>query len=76
MAESEQLANLPNLLRSLQGKVDTNLSGAETLSLLSVGLDPNRPIQFKSLPLLAAKKEFGSLRQLRAPTPRPPWSEP
>jgi LCP family protein required for cell wall assembly len=76
MAESEQLANLPNLLRSLQGKVDTNLSGAETLSLLAVGLDPNRPIRFKSLPLLAAKKEFGSLRQLRTPTPRPPWSEP
>ncbi|MFM7267707.1 MAG: LCP family protein [Cyanobium sp.] len=47
----DQLLLLPDLLRSLQGQVETNLSARESLSLLAAGLDDQRPIQFTSLPL-------------------------
>jgi LCP family protein required for cell wall assembly len=47
----DQLLLLPDLLRSLQGQVETNLTAAESLSLLAAGLDDPRPIQFATLPL-------------------------
>ena len=47
----DQLLLLPDLLRNLQGQVETNLSARESLSLLAAGLDDKRPIQFTSLPL-------------------------
>lgn len=47
----DQLVQLPDLLRSLQGQVETNLTARESLSLLAAGLDDYRPIQFATLPL-------------------------
>ncbi len=47
----DQLLLLPDLLRSLKGQVETNLTAAESLSLLAAGLDDPRPIQFATLPL-------------------------
>jgi len=74
--QSEQLAQLPDLLRSLQGKVDTNLTARESLSLLAAGLDDQRPIQFTRLSLKPASKEHGTLRQLDIPTDQPIWKAP
>lgn len=50
-ARPDQLLLLPDLLRSLQGQVETNLTARESLSLLAAGLDDRRPIQFATLPL-------------------------
>jgi LCP family protein required for cell wall assembly len=74
--QSEQLAQLPDLLRALQGKVDTNLSARESLSLLAAGLDDQRPIQFTRLPLKPASKDYGPLRQLDLPAGQPIWKAP
>ena len=74
--QSEQLAQLPDLLRALKGKVDTNLSARESLSLLAAGLDDQRPIQFTRLPLKPASKDYGPLRQLDLPAGQPVWKAP
>ncbi|MFZ0408772.1 MAG: LCP family protein [Cyanobium sp.] len=74
LRQPEQLAKLPYLLQMLQGKVDTNLSPKETLSLLAAGLNSARPISFVTLPLDPAKASHGKLRQLSI-SARPPWSD-
>ncbi|MCX5968562.1 MAG: LCP family protein [Cyanobacteria bacterium] len=75
LREPEQLAKLAYLVQMLQGKVDTNLSPRETLSLLAAGLDGDRPIQFASLPLDPAKPSHGKLRQLSRTAPQPLWND-
>ncbi len=72
----EQLALLPNLLRDLQTKVETNLTAAESLSLLAAGLDTQRAIQFTRLALKPATKEYAGLRQLDTAGDRPIWQAP
>jgi anionic cell wall polymer biosynthesis LytR-Cps2A-Psr (LCP) family protein len=76
LSRSEQLALLPNLVASWRGQVDTNLSPQEMLSLLAAGLDKGTSLQFRSLPLKPASKEFGDLRQLDPAAPQPLWPEP
>lgn len=73
---TEQLSNLPALIGGLQGKVDTNLSPRETLSLLAAGLDSTVPPTFSSLPLSPAKPGHGSLRQLAPSSGGPIWKAP
>jgi LCP family protein required for cell wall assembly len=72
----QQVAQLPELLRDLQGQVETNLTARESLSLLAAGLDDQRPIQFTRLSLKPASKEHGTLRQLDIPTDQPIWKAP
>jgi len=62
-AHANQLANLPALINT-------------TLSLFAAGLDVSQPIQFASLPLLPANKEFGDLRQLDAKPDQKLWPAP
>ena len=76
LKEQEQLAQLPELLRTLQNQVETNLTAREALSLLAAGLDDRRPIAFSRLALKPATKEHGTLRQLDAPKHQPLWNEP
>lgn len=76
LAQPEVLAELPALLVQLQGKVDTNLTAREALSVLATGLDDQRPIQFASLPLDPEKTEHGGLRQLRSDAATPLWPAP
>jgi LCP family protein required for cell wall assembly len=73
LGRSEQLAQLPNLLKDLQDQVDTNLTAKETLSLLAAGLDDRRPIAFTRLPLRPAREENKGLRQLDRPSGRRLW---
>jgi LCP family protein required for cell wall assembly len=74
--QPEQVSQLPDLLRDLQGQVETNLSARESLSLLSAGLDDQRPIQFTRLLLKPANKDFGGLRQLDVPPGKGLWKAP
>ena len=74
--QPEQVSQLPDLLRDLQGQVETNLSARESLSLLAAGLDDQRPIQFTRLPLKPANKDFGGLRQLDVPPGKALWKAP
>lgn len=74
--QPEQVSKLPDLLRDLQGQVETNLSARESLSLLSAGLDDQRPIQFTRLSLKPANKDFGGLRQLDVPPGNALWKAP
>ncbi len=76
LSRPDVLQQLPALLSGLQGKVETNLSGRETLSLLAAGLDNDRPILWASLPLDPQKPGHGRLRQLRAAAPQPLWPVP
>lgn len=76
LGRSEQLALLPSLVASWRGQVETNLSPQEMLSLLAAGLDKGNTLQFSSLPLKPASKEFGDLRQLDPAAPQPLWPEP
>jgi len=76
LGRPEQLGRLDELLRGLEGKVQTNLSEAESLSLLAASLDDKRPVQFSSLPLAPEKKEHGGLRQLDRNAPSPLWKAP
>ena len=73
LGRSEQLVLLPNLLKDLQGQVDTNLTAKESLSLLAAGLDDRRPIAFTRLPLRPAREENKGLRQLDRPSGRSLW---
>ena len=74
--QPEQVSQLPDLLRDLQGKVETNLSARESLSLMSAGLDDQRPIQFTRLALKPANKDFGGLRQLDVAPGKALWKAP
>jgi LCP family protein required for cell wall assembly len=76
LGQPEQLIALPALIQSLQGKVETNLSLRETLSLLAAGLDDDRPIDFASLPLRPSPPEKDQLRQLEASATPPLWEAP
>jgi LCP family protein required for cell wall assembly len=76
LGRSEQLALLPNLVASWRGQVETNLSPQEMLSLLAAGLDKGTALEFRSLPMKPASKEFGDLRQLDPSAPQPLWPEP
>jgi anionic cell wall polymer biosynthesis LytR-Cps2A-Psr (LCP) family protein len=75
-ALADQLANLPGLISTVRPKVETNLTPEETLSLFAAALETSQPIQFASLPLLPAKKEFGDLRQLDAKPSKKLWPAP
>ena len=74
--QPEQVSQLPDLLRDLRGQVETNLSARESLSLLSAGLDDQRPIQFTRLALKPANKDFGGLRQLDVAPGKALWKAP
>jgi LCP family protein required for cell wall assembly len=76
LGQPEVLAQLPGLLAGLQGKVETNLTARETLSLLAAGLDDDHPIQITALPLAPEKKEHRGLRQLAADATGPLWKAP
>ncbi len=76
LARPEQLSRLPKLLQGLEGKVETNLSDAELLSLLAAGLDDQRPVAFASLPLAPENKEHGGLRQLSKDASGTLWKAP
>lgn len=73
LGRSEQLAQLPNLLKDLQNQVDTNLTAKESLSLLAAGLDDRRPIAFTRLPLKPAREPNNGLRQLDRVSGRRLW---
>lgn len=73
MAAPGQVAQLPNLIPAWMGKVETNLSQQEILSLLAAALDNPKPAEFRSLPLKPATKEFGELRQLDPAAAKPLW---
>lgn len=59
----DQLLILPDLLRNLQGQVETNLTARESLSLLAAGLDDRRPIAFATLPIRPGPKPSGEGEQ-------------
>ncbi len=75
-ARADQLANLPALMNKVRPQVETNLTPEETLSLFAAALETNRPIQFASLPLKPANKDFGDLRQLDAKPSQKLWAAP
>ena len=64
LGRMDQLNNLPDLAANLRGQVDTNLSQGEILSLLAAGLDRPEALQFSSVPLKPAGKDYPQLRQL------------
>lgn len=76
MGQPAQLAQLPGLISTWTGQVETDLSQKEMLSLLAASLDSNKPIQFRTLPLKPATKEFGDLRQLDPAATKPLWPQP
>jgi len=75
MRQPAPLAALPLVIRDLQGKVETNLTPDEALSLLAAGLDDRRSITFRSLPLDPPKPGQAGLRQLNASTPASIWPQ-
>ncbi|MFM7087461.1 MAG: LCP family protein [Cyanobium sp.] len=75
LQQSGPLASMPAVLRSLQDKVDTNLTPFEALSLMAAGLDDSRPIAFAALPLDPPRPAHGALRQLSAKAPRQVWPD-
>ena len=76
MEQPETLARLPGLIEAVEGQVKTNLSLAETLSLLAAGLDDTGPVQFNRLPLEPIKESHGGLRQLSPNNDGPLWKAP
>lgn len=76
LGQPEQIGRLPSVLSSWTGQVETNLSQKEMLSLLAVGLDQGTQIQFSTLPLKPATKEFGDLRELDPAAAKPLWPQP
>jgi anionic cell wall polymer biosynthesis LytR-Cps2A-Psr (LCP) family protein len=76
MLQPDRLAKLPVLVNQLQGKVETNLTASETLSLLAAGLDGTRDVEFSTLPLEPAEEKHGGLRQLDAGATPPLWKAP
>jgi anionic cell wall polymer biosynthesis LytR-Cps2A-Psr (LCP) family protein len=76
MLQPDRLAKLPFLVTQLQGKVETNLTPGETLSLLAAGLDDTRAVEFSTLPLEPADEKHGGLRELEAGAIPPLWKAP
>lgn len=75
LSQPSQLALLPGLIGVWAPEVQTNLSSTEMLSLLAAALDNPKPVQFQSLPLKPATKEFPQLRQLDPQVRGPLWPE-
>ncbi len=79
MAQPQQQQQLPDLLRSLQDKVETNLSPNEALSLVAAALQAGATPRFHSLPLLpplSAPRPAGpALRQLAGPAGQSDWPQ-
>jgi LCP family protein required for cell wall assembly len=79
MGHPQQLQQLPDLLRSLQDKVETNLSPNEALSLVAAALQPGTTLRFHSLPLLpplgAGAGAKSGLRQLAVPVGQSDWPQ-
>lgn len=84
MAIPDQLGRIPALVRRLKGQVSTNLSEAESLSLLAQALANPEAAQYTSLPLEPPRpmakpkgKTVGPpLRQLASDAPTPLWPIP
>lgn len=85
MALPEQLGQLSGLVQSLQGDgVATNLSQAETLSLLAAGLSHGEAVQFSSVPLAPPRSQPAAsapsaglaLRAIASGAPNPLWPAP
>jgi anionic cell wall polymer biosynthesis LytR-Cps2A-Psr (LCP) family protein len=71
LAIPDQLGRIPSLVRTLKGQIGTNLSEAESLSLLAAALANPDAVQFSSFPLAPATPSPATL----APTsvsPAPP----
>jgi len=80
MGQPRQLSQLPDLLRSLQDKVETNLSPNEALSLVAAALQAGSTPRFHNLPLLpplSAPKAGAkpALRQLAGPVGQSDWPQ-
>ena len=80
MGQPRQLPQLADLLRSLQDKVETNLSPNEALSLVAAALQAGSTPRFHSLPLLpplSAPKAGAkpALRQLAGPVGQSDWPQ-
>jgi len=81
MGQPQQLQQLPDLLRSLQDKVETNLSPNEALSLVAAALQAGFSTpRFHSLPLLPplTAPKAGTkpgLRQLAGPVGQADWPQ-
>lgn len=71
MSQRQQLQQLPGLLADLQGRVDTNLTQAETLSLLAAALRPGERVEFRTLPLRPPLKPDARLRQVDSRAQKP-----
>jgi LCP family protein required for cell wall assembly len=88
MGQPQQRQQLPDLLRSLQDKVETNLSPNEVLSLAAAALQPGATPRFHNLPLLppltaattgatagATAGAKPALRQLAGPVGQSDWPQ-
>lgn len=76
LAIPEQLVRIPKLVRTLKGQVSSNLSEAETLSLLAAGLANPERVQFSSIPLEPARKESTEPSRVAGNAPAPLWPTP
>ncbi len=82
LAIPDQLGRIPALVRALQGELGTNLSEAESLSLLAAALANPDAVQFTSFPLApaapitGAKGQTSRLRQRAKDAPSPLWPSP
>ena len=79
MGQPRQLQQLPDLLRSLHDKVETNLSPNEVLSLVAAALEAGSTPRFHNLPLLPplspAAGSKPNLRQLAGPSGQSDWPQ-
>ncbi len=73
LARSDQWPGLPDRLRGLEGRVDTNLSQAEALSLLAAAVKQPQAIRYDKIPLAATAKADQPLRALDPSAQRPLW---
>lgn len=77
MAMPHQIVRLPELSRRLIGAVHTNLSTAELLSLLAVGLNPGQQTEWQPLALAPARGPGQDrLRESAEPPSRALWPAP
>jgi len=80
LAIPEQLGRLPSLVRSVQTQLGTNLSEAESLSLLAAALANPDAVQFSSFPLAPVgpgqPAKASKLRQRAKDAPAPLWPSP
>lgn len=73
MARPEMISQWPSLVGQLEGKVETNLSRSELLSLLAVTLSRPQAIRFSTLPLAPRQRPDQPLRQIDPRAPEPYW---